>query len=179
MRPGIEFASPWIPVRFISTAPQWELLNSIFDLLIFLHLNYYHLRPNQLPLSPCNSFPSGPLVSTFAPYNLLERPNYFCVSWNKIAIASQRLQWSGLCQPLLQALSPSTLPANPCAPDTMASFLFFMLHKFFPAGPLPLVSLLPGTCGLSSEIPSPEKPSQRSPPCLQPQQPLCLPNPSP
>lgn len=30
MRPGIEPSSSWIPARFVSAAPQWELLNCAF-----------------------------------------------------------------------------------------------------------------------------------------------------
>ena len=33
VRPGIELATSWFPVRFVSTAPRWELLSCGFDVI--------------------------------------------------------------------------------------------------------------------------------------------------
>ena len=60
-RPGIEHASSWMLVRFVSTEPQWELPKLYFSFLIFISL--YSMGPLCMPhcfvLSFCHFATSG------------------------------------------------------------------------------------------------------------------------
>ena len=40
-RPGIEPASSWIVIRFVSTAPQWELLTNLLSVSVDFHSGHF------------------------------------------------------------------------------------------------------------------------------------------
>ena len=53
LRPGIKPAASWVLVRFVSTAPQWELLNLLFiSFLSCLLLVWENVVPSSFPHPP-------------------------------------------------------------------------------------------------------------------------------